>query len=252
VPSITRKPKIHSESLVLELKGTKITADTFLRATNAFFGFVNAVAEDISQQKKAVDWIVRAEPGSIRIIVEPETTKMDRIGIETTVASIKDGLRIIERSEKRPPHFDDSALGHLSTLAKLIGENGKKLDAVNISVYKKPNRISLNTYAHIQGLLGTYRVAKATVEGKLAVLSDRTGFHCFIDDILTGHPVKCEVEKEQEEEILGAFRKRIIANGEVKYRRDGQPISIKIESFRKLADDKNLPSYKDVRGILRD
>ncbi len=239
------------EPLILELQATKITDSSFLHAVKSFFGFINEIANEIANEEKAITWLVKAESGSLKIIVEPDMDIIEGDVAIKTVDIIHRGLPQLEKSDERPDYFNDSALKHLRDLAMPNGDKSKQFIGIKVRSNTRVSPISIKTYANIETILGTYRMSPGSVEGKLAVLSDRTQFQFYIDDLITGHSVRCEIHKEMEREVLDAFRKRVIATGDVKYRRDGEAISIIVKEFR-IIGGKELPSYKDVRGILKD
>ena len=71
-----------------------------------------------------------------------------------------------------------------------------------------------------------------------------------VQDPITHNSIRCDIEEEDVEKYLAAFRKRVSVYGEIRYRKDGQPVSIAVREFRVLRESHELPRAKDVKGIL--
>jgi hypothetical protein len=63
--------------------------------------------------------------------------------------------------------------------------------------------------------------------------------------------VRCLFDEEMLQRFLGAFRKRVEIKGKIKYRRDHKPISIFATNLVEFPESKDLPSFREMRGIFR-
>lgn len=239
-------------NIVLEIDGPKITATKFTRGIKAFFGFINDVANEVSGKKKAIRWIVSVRPGSININVEPEPLNGFETVIPVTIEAIEKGIDIISNKAERPTHFSDDALKKIIDLVSIVDSRDKELDRVRIWVNNKPNNLSSKIVANIDLILGTSSKAYGTIEGKLQVISERQGLNFVVYDSLTDKPIKCYFDDDIMNEVIGAFGKRISVYGMIRYRKDGEPISIEVEELEVFPNKEDLPNIYDVLGILKD
>ena len=94
---------------------------------------------------------------------------------------------------------------------------------------------------------------KATLVGKLEVVSVHGRQpHFIIFDPLTKKKIDCYFDEQYFEEIqamLSLEPYRVQVTGTAKYDRNGNPTSIRVEQFRKLRNQKDLPQFKDLSHI---
>jgi hypothetical protein len=72
-----------------------------------------------------------------------------------------------------------------------------------------------------------------------------------IRDAILRMKVQCYFPEELLPDVFEKFRKRVEVSGVIHYRKNGTPISIEAEHVESLPDDSELPTARDVRGILR-
>ncbi len=240
--------KADNKQIVLNLKDSKLTSQKFVKAVDSFFGLLKNVGDSVGGTKDALKWYVSVRTGSVQIIAEPEQFKASRdIRIET-IKSVRSGVSTIEKRDERPPHFTDIALRHVRRLAAL--GNGDSHGPVRLEVGKRSQRVTLHTVQNVDNILKPARELDGSIEGRLTVISGRKGLKVVIDDILTGKSIECTVKPDKLKDVLSHFGQRCVASGIVRYRRDGDPTSIVVDEFRWLRSKEDLPSYKEVRGIL--
>jgi hypothetical protein len=239
------------QPLVLQLDGERITADRFLKAANGFFGVLRHASDDLSGEKGAIKWIVDVDRGSLILTATPEPVSEEIRNIRPIVDAIHKGISQIEKRDRRPKGFSDTALRHLKEVATVITDQDTDVTGIKVSYAGVHSRISQHTSVNITDILGPRRSEDGSVEGRVSVLSDRKRFEISIDDILTGHSVRCIPREITEQELIDSFRRRIIAIGTVHYRRDGLPEHIEVDTIRVLRKREDLPSIEDVKGIFR-
>ena len=66
---------------------------------------------------------------------------------------------------------------------------------------------------------------------------------------MTHNSVRCYFNEDNVDDYVKAFRKRVAVYGEIRYRKDGVPVSISVQDFRVLREAHELPSASDVKGI---
>ena len=244
---------METKRLTLEMEGPKIRAPKFRKAVNTFLDLIDEVAKDVTEEKSGVQWFVTVRPGSVIIDFMPEPDKAPPHRVEAIPEVVSTGLELLETKQERPQYFSDYALERALDLASIIDVRESGLDAVRVRVNGKSNLLTHKTVAVVEDLLKTPVSTYGTIEGKLETLSVRGRIHCVISDSYTDHAVRCNFhpsDTELFERITQHFRKRIIAYGKVHYKKDGEPKTILIDDFRILPEQKDLPKFKDVYGIL--
>ncbi|MCK4606784.1 MAG: hypothetical protein KAU35_05745 [candidate division Zixibacteria bacterium] len=249
-----RVKKIKAEPLTLRIEGKKITAEKFLQAASGFFGLLRNVADEISGQKGAVTWLVSAREGSQILTATPEADRLvvtDK-DLRSIPRIIHKGLRGIQAGSKRPTAYSDTALWHAKELAAVIGNHDGEVSKVSLVYEKETSVVSEKISEHVDDILGSKRTEEGSVEGRVSLLSDKKGqLRVGIDDVLTGHSVKCKPRNVDETKLINAFRNRVVAIGTVHYRRDGMPVKIDVDRLRVLGKRSDLPGFDDVIGIFR-
>lgn len=97
-----------------------------------------------------------------------------------------------------------------------------------------------------------FTVDHGSVEGRLQTVSERGGFKFVIYDILWDRPIRCHLPETLIDRAMEAFGHRVEVYGLVTYRRDGKPLSIKVDAIEPLTVNRHIPSFREVYGILRD
>jgi hypothetical protein len=237
--------------LVVRIEGTRITAQKFLQVANNFFGLLQNVADEISEQERSVTWLVTAERGSQILTAIPEVDEANVKKVQLITKAIYNGCRQIEKKGIRPSTFSDTALRHVKDMATAIGNEDGDVSKITLSYDKQSNNISRKTSLHIEDILAPKRTEDGSIEGRVTVLSEKKRLKVYIDDVLTGHTVRCTPRDVDEEYLIGAFRRRIVAIGTVHYRSDGAPVRIEVDEIRVLGKRDTLPTFGDVKGIFR-
>ena len=113
-------------------------------------------------------------------------------------------------------------------------------------------KASGNVYNNCSSLLDQRYDDFGTVEGHLEAISAHGGYQVRIYEPVKSRSVTCHIGDDQLlETAVGFFRCRVEVAGEIRYSQDGWPISIRAETITKLPDSDALPSYKEMKGILR-
>jgi hypothetical protein len=242
-----------SLQLRLEIDAPKISATKFRKGLNAFIELINEISKDVSGISRSVNWLVSVSPGSMRIDFTPEPFSRrtpPRI-IPEIIDAIEHGLRTIEATSQRPPHFSDAALRHLRDLASLVGDHRGGLDAINIRRNGSSTLVTSKTLANVDHLVGTESQDWGSVEGRLAGVFERDGYNIWIFDDVLDKNITCNVSPELLPRVLKSFGKRVEVSGLIRYRRGGEINSITVEGFEVFPDPEKLPTFNDVYGLLR-
>jgi hypothetical protein len=237
--------------LTLEIDGQRISAEKFARGVRAFLTLIEAVGKNVSGQPRGIRWLVEVRPGSANIDFIPEAVKVTDDTLPRVLDEIILGVAHIESHAERPPNFSNSALRGVRELASILDGKEGELDQVRIWRNGKPSKVTPRSIANVDSLLGTSSKDWGTIEGRLSVLSERRGLRFAVYDPVTDKPTRCHFDEEIISEVVKAFGKRVSVCGLIRYRGDGEPLSIRVEEFHVFPERDGLPSVEDVRGILR-
>lgn len=237
------------DSLTLKIDGQHITAEKFLKAVSSFVALINDVADNVSQEKAAFKWLVSVESGSAIVHFRPESHRAEKKFMPVAVKAVREGLRTIEKHAQRPRYWSDNALRKAKDLAEVLDSTTGALDHVSVKSAAFVQQITRNTSAHVDSLIGAEYKSLGTIEGRLRTVTESGGVHFVVQDAMTHNSVRCYVNEDDIDDYMKAFRRRVAVYGEIRYRKDGQPVSIAVHDFRVLRELHDLPKASDVRGI---
>jgi len=247
-----KKQNYQKNSIRLEMSGPRITAEKFSRSVRTFFDLIDDVATDIAGKRKAVEWLVSVESGSVTICATPECVNGSPKLVAQTVSAVQKGLEAISKRARRPAHFSENALKKLYELGTIVGLGDKGLDHVRIRINKKCNELSPASVAYVDELLGTPGSAYGTIEGDLLAVNVKGRLKFSVYEAFSGKPVTCFFGDEIFSEVISAIRKRVSAYGLIRYGKNGNPKSIEIEELSVFPEEDELPTFSDMIGILKD
>ena len=244
------------ERLTFEIDGPRITAQRFKKAFDGFLDVANEVANQVAGKGRAVDWIVRVEPGSVRVHIIPEPQHIEAGKICVAIHAVQKGLHDLETGiDKWPEFFTEKALEGAKAMGEALSKSEGELSKVQVGYNGNSQALSSRATATVDGLLQGKYSDYGTLEGSIRVLAARGSVRFSIDDDLTGRAINCFFPKEMWDEVRNAFdpfgERRVSVTGMILYRRDGQPVNISVEEFRKLRTRDELPSVDDMIGILK-
>ena len=116
---------------------------------------------------------------------------------------------------------------------------------------EQPNPVTHRTVARAAELTRQGYTYHGSVEGSLQVLSERGSLHLVVYEPISDRPIRCYINEDLLNNSRDAFGKRVEIFGDIRYRPDGTPRSIKAEEIATFPDVGDLPSVADVEGILR-
>ena len=237
--------------LMLEIDGTSVTPEKFLRGVRAFFNLVGEVTSALVGDTGEVRWVVRVKSGSSLIGVVPSHTTVGQETLDNIYATVQRGIESIEHEAEEPDRFPEQALKHIRELASVAGAGGEDDTSVRVWAKKQPVPMTHKAVVHAAALLDEAYEDFGTVEGRVQVVSERGALHVYVAEPIRRRQIRCFFAEDKLPEFLAAFRKRVEIAGRIRYRRDGAPVSIVATRLTEFPDTKDLPSHKAVRGILR-
>ncbi len=234
--------------LTLEV-GVNLSPDRFMAATRAFFGYVEEVCRAISDDN-ATKWVVCVREGSALIGMEPAPVIPIEV-VRAVYAKAETGVTQLASGDIEGAALSEVAIRHLKTLSDISLADRTRTIPVRLWVRKKPTDIGREVSRTIEEDWQVAYNDYGTIEGRLEAIQDRGGLHLSVRDALLRQTVRCLVSEDLLNQAFENFRKRVEVSGLIRYRKNGIPVSIKVDSFEALPDDSTLPTLRDVRGVLR-
>jgi hypothetical protein len=245
-----RVAKEAARQLTLKIEGPRITADRFLKAVSSFVALINEVSETVTSERNAFRWLVSVEAGSAIVHFKPEPNRANPDLAASSIKAINNGISAIRKRPERPPYFSDNALRKVKELADVLDADSHTIDHMSVAADNAAIELTRAISVNVDELIGAEYRALGSIEGRLRTVTEAGGVHFVVQDGVTHNNVRCFFDLDRADEYMGAWRKRVSVYGEIRYRRDGVPVSINVHRFRVFKDDSELPSVKDVRGIL--
>jgi hypothetical protein len=237
--------------LTLELDGTDITPEKFLRAVRGFFGVLDGVSREVSGGRERVRWTVHVKAGSNLVGVLPARGAPATI-VDRVVGVVRTGIETLEDRAEAPEGFPNLAVRYLRDLANIAGTGERDDTRVRVWARRAPVAVTHQAVAHAADLLGEVTEDHGSVEGRLLVTSARGALHFEIDEPVWEQRIRCYIEENLLDEALACFRRRVEVYGRIKFRRDGTPLSIKVDRIVPFPERHELPDFLRVRGVLQE
>jgi hypothetical protein len=237
--------------LTLEIGGKSVTPDKFVRSVRAFFAILKEVSGRISGNQESLTWQVQVSEGSNLIGVQPTPGQSPAVVAEV-LRAMSEGIGEIEDRAARPKHFSERAIKSLRELADIVGTSSTDDTSVRVWVKKEPISVTHKSVAHVAELLASGHEDYGSIEGRLRAVTDKGGLHFVVKEPLKNFEVRCFIPESLTETALANFRNRVEVYGVIKYRKDGRAISIEVEDLVPFPPKEALPTYLDVRGVLRE
>ena len=244
-----KRSRVAPKTLTLTLDGNEITAEKFVKSVTAFVSIIREVSESLSGEKNGIKWIVTVEKGSTKVHFTPRPVKASPAIIKSTIQAVKNGFFEIEQNGGRPNHWSDATLKNAKEMASVYSTGSEALNTIRVASDDGYTTVTKNTVEHVDTLVGKDRFAFGTVEGRLRTVTESGGLHVVVQDALTSNNIRCFFEDQDTDRFVAAFKKRVSVYGEIRYGRDGTPVSIKASDLRVMRDENKLPSIQQMIGI---
>lgn len=234
--------------LTLEIEAD-ISPEQFISAARAFFSYVDEIVHALVPSGDIRLWRVRVREGSSLLALDPFPS-VDSAIIQNVYKQIEDDTQKLLQGRLQESRQSEMALKHLGTLARLTDATGTGIP-IRLWVRRRPVQLN-NEIARIiaQDRRAEYRDF-GTVEGRLSAIQDNGSLRLQVRDDWLKQTIRCYFPEEKLQEAFSAFRHRVEISGVIRFRGDGTPISVEVETIEVLPDDEELPSAQDVRGLLK-
>ena len=236
--------------LTLEIDGTNVTPDKFLRSVRSFFSILSEVTADIAG-RKGIEWRVAVKEGSNLVGVRA-MPGFDPAIVMQVVSAVSDGIASLESHAAHPRHFSERAVKSLGELADVVGTTEGDDTVVRVWAKKEPLRITHKAVANVSQLFASEHEDHGSIEGRLQTVTERGGLQFVVYEPLWDQPIRCRIPERLIELAMANFRNRVEVYGLIRYRKDGKPVSIQVDDIVAFPAKEAIPSFRDVHGILRE
>ncbi len=246
---MARKTKTPEFDFAIRISSEYFPVTDFLKSVQSFYGFVKSVADEVVVNSS---WNIKAKEGSNYVCLahNPETISKSQLKIVKT--RVKQSFSAIGKGSEIPNELSDKALRHVHNLALISERNQKSNTKVHILVDKRQmgltHKFCINSGKLIEIV---FREDYGSIEGKLKLVSSVDGITIVVYDSLWNKAVKCHVDRALLNDAIKNFEKRVEVIGKIQYDKNGIPLFVNAEQIRAFPDDSHIPSYKEVRGILK-
>ena len=237
--------------LTLEVSGNSVTPDKFLRSVRAFFDILNEVTREISERPGSVKWLVQVKGGSNLVRVYPQPGYDAAISTRV-IDAISGGISLLEEEECVPDWFNEPALKALRNLGGVVGKTESDDTTIQVWAGKHPIRVTNRSVTHVNDLLMGAHQSHGSIEGTLQTVSVRRSLRFVVYERIWDRAIQCYVPDGLVSAALASFGHRVEVYGIIHYREDGEPVRIKVEEIVAFPHADDIPSFRDIHGILRD
>lgn len=237
--------------LAIELDADNVAAGDFHAALDAFLSLVRELTREIHSTLPKDCWLLNVQEGSQIVSVRPNTARLSAAAAAAITSSLLDGMTSLEKEAKPPRHFTEKALESARELSRIAF--GRRDQGIPVRVMSKQfaHVVTRNVYNHVSEILDWKYEDLGTVEGTLEVVSAHNGYEIRLYEPVWLQPVRCTFDEDLLEDALRNFKRRVEVSGLIRYTKDGMPVSAKVLRIEPLPDPSQLPSWREVKGILR-
>lgn len=243
------RDRIRSD-VTLELDDKTISMTEFGKAVDHFLGLVKDVSRVTAPAKDPTAWNVDIYEGSAGLGVRPISGIFSFEEVHRISTTVLDGLKQIADGI-RPASFTDRAVEHSKALANLVNQ---KQEPMAVRVWGGRDNIvplSREVAQKAENLLAPAYEDEGSVDGVLEKANGHDRREFVIFDTLTNRGITCSVDENLLHEAVRFFFKRVEVLGKVRYRKDGQPVSVRATNIIPFPEPDEIPTLEQVRDLLK-
>jgi hypothetical protein len=233
--------------LALEI-GADLDPKRFVAAAREFFAYVESAAA-LPGASTRLDWRVKVREGSSILALAPAPSVLQAEAL-AAYARVEAATKALVSGDFSAATLDDATLEHARKLSDLaVAKDGTV--PMQVWVCRRPILFGPDVGNFIREETKPAYHDFGSIEGTLNAIQDAAGgLELRVRDLLWPRPVRCSVPEDMLGDAINHFRKRVELFGEIHYRKDNTPESIRVERLDPLPSDDDLPSIDDVRGLL--
>ena len=204
---------------------------------------------ELSGGQKSMKWEVVdvGHNSPLTVTISGHPVRDEGIYLEVASAYV-DGMQQLEHDTELPQHFPVNALEKAKRLASTRNNGVASLE------YSTPGRPPIEPTQHLAAnvdyiLKHSFYRTDTTLEGTLEAVDVRGKYTFAIYDVLNGQRIKCEFEEGMLANVASLLRNRVAVTGIAKYSRSGRPVSINVQSLRRLRKASELPQFREGEKI---
>ncbi|MCD6218047.1 hypothetical protein J7L05_09340 [bacterium] len=240
--------KDKNNELTIKFEGHDLLPEVFIDGVNEFFKIIKAVTEEICEDESLIKWIIQVREGSTEVVFKQHQDCKAR-KVELVKDSVQQGLRILEEKIEEPRYFSDKAIRHAQQLAGILGKSKGTDLSISILGRSKPVNITNNIIEHTKEILRAGQ-AYGSVEGWLHTISMREKPHFVLYEPVWDKAIRCWIDENKLSSMFKLFGKRIEVFGDIRYKKDGTPVSITVDNVIPFPEADDIPDFHSVIGIL--
>jgi len=167
------------------------------------------------------------------------------------ITAFAEGLYSIETSsENIPRFFTQKMLDTVKKVANVLNDGIGRIEY--FTDYARPVHLTLQTVANADKMMRGEYHEDASYEGNIEVLSVHDGNKFNLYEDVYGR-IECRLDKDSDVfgdlndlKVKDVFTGRVVVSGVAKFSRIGRPVSMKVDSVRRLRQQKDLPQIRDI------
>jgi hypothetical protein len=231
-------PMLKEITINVKARGEHFTVGALIRALERTLDVLRGMEVKMASGQPVRDWQVASlnANGELRMTVKGDMP-------ESLVTTYLRGMRTLDTTATAPAEFDDEDLSNARRLVGLLERDAESITFA--SPGEEPVSPTQHVAANVDAILRKrYRYTYATLEGMLETLNVHGGNAFTIYDVLTDHKTVCEFPEDLYAKAYAAVRKRVLVTGRIKYNRDGDPVSMTVETIRERRPAEALPQIR--------
>jgi hypothetical protein len=233
--------------LALEI-GADLDPKRFIAAAREFFAFVESAAA-MPGAAGRMDWRVKVREGSSILALFPAPSVLQAEAL-AAYARVEAATKALVSGDLSATHLEDATLEHARKLSELTVVKNATIP-MRVWVQRRPILFGPDVGEFIREETKPAYLDFGSIEGTLNAIQDGAGgLELRVRDPMWQRPVKCYLPEDMLAEAMVHFRKRVELFGEVHYRKDDTPDSIRVARLDPLPSDDDLPSIDEIRGLF--
>lgn len=235
------------DELSLVIDSNRVPVSQLMQAADSFVSIVRRVSSEATGAAK-IELYAQFMSGSQVLALSPGP-QADIDAVRTSFGVILSGLRDLGNpgTTEMPRGFDESSLADARRLAALAARGLGPVSIVRAGVAANLNTSTIGVIDRLRSF--GYQM-EGSVEGRLDAVNIHDELRCTIYREFDGKGIRAEFEEQLFDSIRSHLGQRISAMGTVYYDLAHRIKRIKVSNVRRLHEDTEVPSIRQVAGIL--